>query len=94
MKRYPSEIKLLDKRAIAFCSQGNYQDAIDDYTEIIRLEPKNASTYNDRGDTYNKIGEYDKALADANKAIENQAKRIRRFRIIRQHCAWILILTG
>jgi tetratricopeptide (TPR) repeat protein/ribosomal protein L40E len=70
LKLYPASTKLLLERALFYqILDGNDEAAISDFSEIIRLEPDNADTYNSRSDTYNEIGEYDKALADANKAI-------------------------
>src|SRR5882724_10035228 len=43
--------------------------AIADYNEAIRLDPKNAAAYNNRGFAYGQKGDYDKALADFSEAI-------------------------
>ncbi len=40
-----------------------------DLNEAIRLNPKNALTYRNRGDAYMNKGDYDRALADYNEAI-------------------------
>ncbi|MGA2258561.1 MAG: tetratricopeptide repeat protein [Thermoguttaceae bacterium] len=49
--------------------KGEYDKAIADLTESIRLDPKNADWYNNRGPFYEKRGEYDKAIADFTEAI-------------------------
>ena len=46
-----------------------YDKAIADHTEAIRINPEDAVAYNDRGFAYYKMGEYDKAIADHTEAI-------------------------
>jgi Flp pilus assembly protein TadD len=50
-------------------NQGNYDQAIINYNEAVRLEPKDAATYNSRGLTYYKKGDYDRAIANYNQAL-------------------------
>jgi tetratricopeptide (TPR) repeat protein len=50
-------------------NQGNYDQAIVDYNEAVRLDPKYAAAYNSRGLTYYKKGDYDRAIADYNQAL-------------------------
>ena len=50
--------------------QGELDEALADYTEAIRLDPKNAEAYNNRALTYNRKGELDKAITDFNDAIK------------------------
>ena len=49
---------------------GNYAEAIDEYTNAIRLNPDYASAYNNRGVVYGNLGEPEKEMADYTKAIE------------------------
>lgn len=49
--------------------QGNCTQAITDYTQAIKLNPQDAQVYNNRGYTYMLLHQYDKALADLDKAI-------------------------
>ena len=44
------------------------------YTEAIRLDPKLAMAYNNRGIAYDEKGEYDKAIADCSEAIRLDPK--------------------
>ena len=48
----------------AYCSKGDYDRAIADYTEAIRLKPHHAIAYCGRGAVYGNTGEYAKAIAD------------------------------
>ena len=47
----------------------NYQAAIADYTEAIRLKPDDAVAHAGRGDAYNWLKQYDKAIGDYTEAI-------------------------
>ncbi len=47
----------------------NYMEAIDAYTEAIRLNPDYMIAYNNRGYTYDNQCEYEKAIADYTEAI-------------------------
>ena len=48
---------------------GQYQLAIDDYNEAIRLKPDYANAYNNRGSAYSRLGQYQLAIEDYNEAI-------------------------
>ena len=45
------------------------EKAIADYTEAIRLDPKNAKAYSTLGDVHSVRGDHDKAIADYSQAI-------------------------
>lgn len=47
-----------------------YNDAINDYSKAVELDPKNAYAYYNRGISYDKKGEYNLAIKDFAKAIE------------------------
>lgn len=47
---------------------------IADYTKAIRLDPKNAEAYSDRGVAYKEIGQSDKEIADFSEAIRLDPK--------------------
>lgn len=49
--------------------QGDYQGAIADFGEIIRINPYEVEAYYNRGIAYAKIEDYPKAIADFNQAI-------------------------
>jgi len=62
--------RILD-RAWAHLIAGEYDRAIADFTEAIRLDPKCGSAYRGRGNAYKEKGDSDKARADF-----DQAKRL------------------
>jgi tetratricopeptide (TPR) repeat protein len=53
----------------AWRSKGDFAHAIADYDEAIRLNPKEAYSYQNRGAAKQALGELDGALADINQAI-------------------------
>lgn len=57
-------------RAYRLAEERKYPEAIEGYTEAIRLDPDDAVAYNNRGSAYDNSGDYKAAIADYNKAIE------------------------
>src|ERR1700740_1708386 len=58
-----------DNRAVAYRRKGQYDRALQDYEQAIRLNPNNANAYNNRGIIYRIKGEYGRAIADYDEAI-------------------------
>lgn len=54
----------------AYRSQGEYEQAIADYTKAIELDPAYAAAYYNRGLAYDGQGDTEKALADYRKALD------------------------
>jgi tetratricopeptide (TPR) repeat protein len=52
------------RRGNTYYERGDYDRAIDDYTQAIRLEPNNGQHYGNRGVAYRDKGDYDRAIAD------------------------------
>jgi tetratricopeptide (TPR) repeat protein len=52
---------------------GKYDEAIADFTEAIKLDPKYAYAYNNRAACYIKQQKYKEAIADCDKAIQIDA---------------------
>jgi len=62
--------ELFRSRGELFASAGNYDSAIADLTEAIRLNPRDAEAFEKRGSAENIVGEYDLAISDETKAID------------------------
>lgn len=56
-------------RGAAYFKKGQYDKAIQDCSEAIRLQPNYASALGNRGSAYYNQGEYDKAIQDYGRAI-------------------------
>lgn len=53
---------------VRFFKQGQYQQAIDSFSELIKLDPDNADAYKNRGVSYMKQEKFDLAISDFQKA--------------------------
>ena len=58
-----------NNRGNAYTREGQYELAIQDYNESIKLNPKYAGPLNNRGVAYQKKGDIDRAIADFDAAI-------------------------
>jgi tetratricopeptide (TPR) repeat protein len=58
------------KRGLAYRLKGEYDRAIQDYNQAIKLNAKSAAAYNNRGVAYDHKGEYDRAIQDYDQAIK------------------------
>ena len=56
-------------RGEAYSYKGDYDQAITNFNQAIRLDPANAVAYNSRGYAYNEKGDYDQAITDYTQAI-------------------------
>ena len=72
---------LYSQREMAYTMRGNarlslkdYTQAIDDFSEVVRLDPKNSMAYRNRGIAYCKTGETDRAIAACTEAIRLDPK--------------------
>jgi tetratricopeptide (TPR) repeat protein len=61
-------------RAMAWLLQGDYDRSIADYTEAIRLDPNNATTFYNRGVATGHKRDFEKAIADYSEAIRLNPK--------------------
>ena len=57
-------------RGLAYRRKGDFDRAIADYSQMIRLNPKNASAYYRRADAYYRKKDNASAIADFKKAAE------------------------
>jgi tetratricopeptide (TPR) repeat protein len=62
------------QRGDAAMDAGKYANAVAAYAEAIEREPKKANHYVDRAAAHNANGDTNKAMADANEAIELDSK--------------------
>ena len=63
-----------NNRGVGYRLKGDYDRAIADYNQAIKLNAKSASAYNNRGVAYDKNGEYDRAILDYDQAIKLDPK--------------------
>ena len=59
-----------NNRGVGYRLKGDYDRAIADYNQAIKLNAKFAIAYNNRGVAYDKNGEYDRAIPDYDQAIK------------------------
>ena len=57
-------------RGVAKAGLGNYNGAIEDFSECIRLNPKKALYYHDRGEAKEALNQHEEAIVDFQKAKE------------------------
>jgi tetratricopeptide (TPR) repeat protein len=60
----------LSNRGVAYRLKGDYDRAIQDYNQAIKLNSKFAQAYNNRGVAYDNKGEYNHAIQDYDQAIK------------------------
>jgi len=68
-----SEINLMDAysdRGNSYTHLGEFEIAIADHSEAIRLSPNFAGNYSNRAYVYNEMGQYELAISDCDRAIE------------------------
>jgi tetratricopeptide (TPR) repeat protein len=58
-----------DRRGAAYRRKGEYDSAIQDYGQAIRLDPNSAAALNNRGRAYNDERKYDRAIQDLDQAV-------------------------
>ena len=75
----PSKIEAIKQHMDAarnHYQQGNFVQAITDYTKAIELEPNNAAAYYNRGIVYSNSGNLEQAIQNFTKAIELDPRKI------------------
>jgi tetratricopeptide (TPR) repeat protein len=59
----------LSNRGLAYARKADYERAIEDLSEALRLEPSYSIAFLDRGGVYASKGDYDRAIQDFNQAL-------------------------
>ena len=57
-------------RGDAYQKKGDFDRAISDYGEVIKLDSEKAAAFNNRGDAYQEKGDFDRAISDYDEAIK------------------------
>ena len=60
--------------ALKYAQEGDYQNAIVNYTDAIKVEPLLSKAYVNRAAAYITIGDYDSAIADCDQALSLDSK--------------------
>jgi lipoprotein NlpI len=66
-------------RGYEYRAKEEYDTAIADFSETIRLDPTMTSAFNNRGVAYFDKGEYDRAISDLDKALQLDPKHVNAF---------------
>lgn len=75
-----------NNRGSVWKEKGELESAIRDYTEAIRLDPKNAIAFNNRGQAWKKLGEYARAISEYTESIRLAPKSPTAY----NNLAWLL----
>jgi tetratricopeptide (TPR) repeat protein len=59
-----------NSRGLAYANKGQYDRAIQDYDQAIKLNPNHANTFSNRGLAYDDKGQHDRAIQDYDQAIK------------------------
>jgi beta-lactamase regulating signal transducer with metallopeptidase domain len=73
LERNPTDKQARRARAMVLMSDGGVDAAISDFTEMLRLDPKDHTVWNDLGRAWAIKGDYDRAIANFNEAIRIRA---------------------
>lgn len=87
VKEQPNNYYVWQMRGVGWKAKGEYDNAINDFTEAIRLNPHGTLAYISRGIVWYSRKEYDKAIADYNEAIRLDPKLVSAFN--NRGVAWV-----
>jgi tetratricopeptide (TPR) repeat protein len=69
----PNDAFALAHRGRTWQEQREYEKALADLNEAIRLDPEHAAWYSSRATAYDRLGEYDRAIGDYDQALRRDA---------------------
>jgi tetratricopeptide (TPR) repeat protein len=67
---YAGEASTYYNRGNSNFSNGQFDQAISNYTRALKINPRHSNAYTNRGNTYNVLLQYDKALSDFSDALK------------------------
>ena len=70
IKTTPNDSDTYYNRGVNDDKQGNFTQAISDYSKAVEINPKDSAAYYNRGVIYDKQGNFSQAISDYSKAIE------------------------
>jgi tetratricopeptide (TPR) repeat protein len=77
-RKYADELSAVyQQRGYAAASEQKFQDAINEYSEALKLTPQDPRVYEQRAAVEMKINDYDKALADYSELIKLKPNEVR-----------------
>ena len=66
----PKMAEAYNNRGLAFYNLERHQQAINDFSQAVRMKPQYAEAFNNRGNAYYALDQYEKAEADFNKSLQ------------------------
>jgi lipoprotein NlpI len=72
IKKHPSDVAAITRRAELYAALGRPEQAIADYDRLIELEPDRAAWYDARGSEHFKRGKIEASIADFDRALKLQ----------------------
>lgn len=77
-QKYAANLSIAyQQRGFAAMNEERFQDAVSDFSEAIKITPRDARVYEQRAAVAMKIKDYDKALADYSEAIKINPNEVR-----------------
>jgi tetratricopeptide (TPR) repeat protein len=76
-KNAPNLFAVLQQRAVAYVGQQQFQEAVEDFNEALKINPRDAGTHERRAYVEMKLSDFDKALADYSEAIKINPNEVR-----------------
>src|SRR5262249_36854771 len=85
-ERAPDNVRARVNRGDAYLRQGQYEQALADYAEAIRLDPHDTQAHQGRAEALYDVRDYDGALADCAEVLRLDPEAARAYNLL----AWLL----